>query len=67
MPQLIHPLISEVENLTPVKFQLKTLNALSAVIDTCAPRMHKWKGTVLDGVGRRWVLLVDSGADDAGM
>ena len=34
------------------------------LMEVCAPRMEKWKGTILDGVCRRWVNLVESGADD---
>lgn len=37
------------------------------LIEECAPRMEQWKSTILDGVCRRWVNLVESGtADDSG-
>ncbi|KAI0922004.1 hypothetical protein AcW1_004169 [Taiwanofungus camphoratus] len=64
IPQLVFPLLPASENTCSIGFQLKSLRALSAIIQACACRMHKWKGTILEGLLKRWVTLVDSGAND---
>jgi len=64
VPQLVYPLLPAPENTASKQLQLSSLRALAVVIEACAPRMHKWKGTILDGVLRCWVTLTDIGADD---
>lgn len=52
------------ENAAHPRLQLSSLRALAVVIRTCAPRMHKWKGQILEGTLKCWVALVDKGSDD---
>ncbi|KAI0699846.1 hypothetical protein BC835DRAFT_1267219 [Cytidiella melzeri] len=64
IPQLVYLLITESVN-TPVtshSIQLSSALALRVVIVECSARMHIWKGTILDGVCRCWVALVESGS-----
>ncbi|GJE84793.1 hypothetical protein PsYK624_008690 [Phanerochaete sordida] len=62
--QLVHIVLPAPENAASPALQLAALRALDAVIAACAPRMLRWKGTILDGLCRRWVQLAASGADD---
>lgn len=64
--QLVHSLIPSLANSTSIAFQSSSARALAVLIEACAPRMHAWKGTILDGVCRCWVNLVESGADNTG-
>ncbi|KAJ6567265.1 hypothetical protein DFH09DRAFT_1156514 [Mycena vulgaris] len=61
--QLVHPLAPLEYEKTSVALQISSLRALSAVIDACPERMAQWKGTILNGVGRCWVSMIDSKAD----
>ncbi|KAL4241319.1 TTI2 family protein [Abortiporus biennis] len=63
IPQLVYPLIPALDNTSPTSLQLKSLEALIVVIEECAPRIYKWKGTILDGVARCWVTLIDNGGE----
>ncbi|EKM59557.1 uncharacterized protein PHACADRAFT_181556 [Phanerochaete carnosa HHB-10118-sp] len=62
--QLVLALIPAPENSAPIAFQISSVRALDVLVAECAPRMHKWKGTILDGVCRCWASLVESGADN---
>ncbi|KAJ7490315.1 hypothetical protein B0H11DRAFT_2156580 [Mycena galericulata] len=53
--QLVHPLAPLEYEKTSIALQISSLRALSAVIDACPERMTRWKGTILNGVGRCWV------------
>jgi len=65
IPQLIHPLLPSM--VSPSRnMQLSSLRALGVLVDECAPRMPRWKGTVIDGVAKCWVGIVDTGIDDPG-
>jgi hypothetical protein len=64
--QLVHPLLPAPENPATIPFQLSSVRALAVLVEECAPRMPSWKGTILDGVCRCWVNLVESGADNTG-
>lgn len=65
--QLVLPLVPAPENPSSASFQLSAVRALMVLIEECAPRMGQWKSTILDGVCRRWVNLIESGtADDSG-
>lgn len=46
--------------------QLSALRALSVIIDVCQHRMFRWKGTIIEGVGKCWVTLVDAGTENEG-
>ncbi|KAK0498934.1 hypothetical protein EDD18DRAFT_1460945 [Armillaria luteobubalina] len=59
IPQLVHPLYPNSVRPTPVVLQKHLLIALVTVINECSPRIGRWKGTILDGVGRCWVALQD--------
>ncbi|KAJ7497480.1 hypothetical protein FB451DRAFT_1211627 [Mycena latifolia] len=61
--QLVHPLSPREYEKTSVPLQISSLRALSAVIDACPERMLQWKGTILNGVGRCWVGIIDSKMD----
>lgn len=62
MLQLIHLLLPNPLNPPPVELQVSSLRVLEILIDECAPCMPRWKFTILDGVGRCWVTLKDSGS-----
>ncbi|PCH41573.1 hypothetical protein WOLCODRAFT_163213 [Wolfiporia cocos MD-104 SS10] len=64
IPQLVHPLLPSPENAASRRFQLASVRALSLAIRTCAPRMFKWKDTILEGVLKCWVSIVDEGGSD---
>lgn len=68
IPQLVHPLYPNSVRPTPVVLQKHSLIALVTVINECSPRIGRWKGTILDGVGRCWVALqdVDPNRNDEG-
>ncbi|KAH9950053.1 hypothetical protein B0H21DRAFT_724540 [Amylocystis lapponica] len=63
VPQLVLPLASAPEKMFSAPLMRASLRALTVVIKACAPRMHIWKGTILEGVIKCWVTLADSGAD----
>jgi len=64
VPQLVFALLPAPENGATKRFQLSSLRALSVIIEACAPRMDKWKNTILEGVLRCWVTLTDAGIED---
>ena len=64
--QLVHPLLPVPENPASAPFHRSSVRALVVVMEECAPRITKWKDTILNGLCRCWVTLVESGADDAG-
>lgn len=43
----------------PVKHQLASLKALETVLKRCGPCTHRWRGTILDGIARSWVRLME--------
>lgn len=64
VPQLVFPLMPVPENAARPRLQLSSLRALAVVIRTCTPRVHKWKGQILEGTLKCWVASVDKGNDD---
>ncbi|KAG5219923.1 atp :trna-specific trna nucleotidyltransferase [Salix suchowensis] len=48
-----------------IDFQLHSTRALGHVIGACAPRMHRWKCSIVDAVGRCWVATQDGGATNS--
>jgi hypothetical protein len=65
IPQLTHSLLPSFVN--PLRtMQLFSLRALGVLIDECSPRMHRWKGKILDAIGKCWVGIADLGMDDSG-
>lgn len=61
MLQLMHPLQPNPFNLSLLALQISSLRVLEVLIEECAPCMPRWKYTILDGIGRCWVTLKDSG------
>ncbi|KAK7061347.1 hypothetical protein R3P38DRAFT_2828989 [Favolaschia claudopus] len=58
--QLVHPLAPlEYENKS-VELQILSLRALCALMEGCPERIMHWKGTILNGVARCWVGIMDS-------
>ncbi|EIW82173.1 hypothetical protein CONPUDRAFT_143656 [Coniophora puteana RWD-64-598 SS2] len=39
--------------------QVASAQTLAIVVEVCAPRMGRWRYTILDGVGRCWISLED--------
>lgn len=62
IPQLAYPLKADPMTAPSVELQLSSLRALEILITECAPCMPRWKGAIIDGVGRCWVALKDSGS-----
>jgi len=44
--------------------QLAALDVLATLLNVCAARMDSWKGTILDGIGRCWVGIIDDEAKE---
>ncbi|KAJ7645511.1 hypothetical protein DFH06DRAFT_1211567 [Mycena polygramma] len=63
--QLVHPLAPLEYERTSLELQISSLRALSALINACPERIPHWKGTILNGVARCWVGIVDSATDTA--
>ncbi|KAJ6584806.1 hypothetical protein B0H19DRAFT_1106681 [Mycena capillaripes] len=61
--QLVHPLAPLEYEKTSVALQISSLRALSALINACPERIPYWKGTILNGVARCWVNVVESTMD----
>lgn len=40
------------------------LDVLATLLDVCAPRISSWNETILDGIGRCWVGIVDDEAKE---
>ena len=67
IPQCIHILTMDPalqSNVAPV-FR-SALVALQAVIKQCRPRIYRWKGTIIEGVAKSWVMLMDTESNNSG-
>jgi len=63
VPQLNYPLLPSL--VSPSRnMQLTSLRTLGVLMNACAPRMPRWKGTIIDAVAKCWVGIVDAGIDD---
>ncbi|PIL36652.1 hypothetical protein GSI_00341 [Ganoderma sinense ZZ0214-1] len=58
--QLVFPLIPAPDNGASVEYKLSSLKALRVVIEECAPRIHKWRGAILEGILKCWVDIPES-------
>jgi len=68
IPQLTYPLQpTNPWKVSPPSLQIASLQALVELIRVCAPRIHKWKGVIIEAVVKCWVTIVDSGKADDGM
>ncbi|KAL5527207.1 hypothetical protein ACEPAG_5998 [Sanghuangporus baumii] len=56
IPQCIHSIT--LDELVPHSRSLEVaaLRALLSVIQACSPRIHRWKGTIIEGVGKYWIM-----------
>ena len=61
MVQLVHGL-----GQARIQLQIGSAEALVCVVEACGPRMRMWKGTIVDGIGRCWVGVVERGGTDPG-
>ncbi|KAI0772531.1 hypothetical protein BD413DRAFT_546322 [Trametes elegans] len=66
IPQLVFPLVPAPENGASTPDKLSSARALLSVIRACAPRIHKWRGTILEAVLKCWVDLADRACPDKG-
>jgi hypothetical protein len=44
----------------PAPLQLAVLKALETTIEACQPRIERWKGRIIEGVAKAWVVLMDN-------
>ncbi|KAL1658813.1 hypothetical protein GGF50DRAFT_66522 [Schizophyllum commune] len=56
---LVSQLSHVLEEDMPMKQQLASLEALDSVLRQCGPCIHRWRGTLLDGIARAWVRLME--------
>jgi len=61
VPQLTHPLHPVPYKKPRKTLQLSSLHALGTVIQECGRRIENWKGTIVEGVAKCWVVLWDDG------
>ena len=66
IPQLVFPLIPAPDNGASAVYKLSSLKALCVVIEACAPRIHRWRGTILEAILKCWVDLPDSNVQPEG-
>ncbi|KAI5124880.1 hypothetical protein M0805_007310 [Coniferiporia weirii] len=65
IPQCLHcitlnELVPSLESL-----EVTSLRALLSIVQECQPRLHRWKGTIIAGVGKYWIVRCDkSGTGD---
>ncbi|KAI0253036.1 hypothetical protein BJV78DRAFT_1196075 [Lactifluus subvellereus] len=64
VPQLTHPLHPIPYKKPHMALQLSSLRALGVVIRECAPRIENWKGTIVEGLAKCWVVLWDGKKTD---
>ncbi|KAJ7265856.1 hypothetical protein B0H12DRAFT_173170 [Mycena haematopus] len=58
--QLVHSLAPSEYEKKSIELQISSLRVLCALINACPGRILYWKGTILNGVARCWVGVVDS-------
>jgi len=64
IPQLTHSLLPSLVNQSR-DMQFASLRTLGVVVDECAPRMPRWKDTILDAIAKCWVEIIDTGVEDS--
>ena len=62
--QLMHPLHPIPYKKSRITLQLSSLRALETVIQECSPRIQSWKGTIVEGVAKCWVALLEGERTD---
>ncbi|KAI0662893.1 hypothetical protein C8Q70DRAFT_477783 [Cubamyces menziesii] len=65
IPQLVFPLLPAPENGASASYKLSSIRALRSVIQNCEPRIHKWRGAILEAILKCWVDIADGGVDSA--
>jgi len=53
----MHPLHPVPYKKPRLSLQLSSLRALETVIQECSARIENWKGTIVEGVAKCWVVL----------
>ncbi|KAI0352729.1 hypothetical protein OH77DRAFT_755501 [Trametes cingulata] len=66
IPQLVFPLIPGPGNDYSAAYKMTAVRALCSVITTCRPRIHKWRGAILEGILKCWVNLAETGPNTEG-
>ena len=64
IPQLMHPLHPVPYKKPRITLQLSSLRALEIVIQECSSRIENWKGTIVEGVAKCWVVLLEGERTD---
>ncbi|TFK83268.1 hypothetical protein K466DRAFT_647686 [Polyporus arcularius HHB13444] len=64
IPQLTFPLVPDPANGASIGYKLSSLRALQAVMEACAPRIHRWRGMILGAILNCWTDLVETGEAD---
>ncbi len=64
IPQLTFPLVPDPANGASMEYKLSSLRALQAVMEACAPRIHRWRGMILGAILKCWTDLVENGEAD---
>lgn len=64
IPQLMHPLHPVPYKKPRITLQQSSLRALETVIQECGPRIENWKGTIVEGVAKCWVVLSEGERTD---
>ena len=60
IPQCIHGITLNEVVPRSKSLEIAALRALLSVIQACQPRMYHWKGTIIEGVGKYWVMTCES-------
>jgi len=55
----MHPLHPVPYKKPRITLQLSSLRALKTVIQECSPRIENWRGTIVEGVAKCWVVLLE--------
>jgi hypothetical protein len=62
--QLMHPLHPVPYKKPRITLQLSSLRTLETVVQECSPRIEDWKGTIVEGVAKCWVALLEGERTD---
>ena len=62
--QLMHPLHPVPYKKPRITLQLSSLRALETVMQECSPRIENYKGTIVEGVAKCWVALLEGERTD---
>ncbi|KAH8113299.1 hypothetical protein DFH11DRAFT_1601249 [Phellopilus nigrolimitatus] len=60
IPQCIHCVTPNELRPSPHSLNVAALRALLSIIRECQPRIYRWKGEIIEGVGKYWVSICDA-------